>query len=119
MSECTYLVNVNVSSGAFVPIKCKSTTKIRYMTIVEDGSGSAAGLVCNYNDGSSTPYGTNYQFAAGVPIQIGVSPISGADSGYGKTIGEPASPDGVRPATTVANVRSVGAATVVRVSEYS
>lgn len=116
MSECTYLVSINASTGAFVPIPCKSKYRIRYMTIVEDGSGSAAGLVYNYNDGSTTPYGTNYQNVAGVPIQLGVNPISGADAGYGKTIGEPATAN--KPATTVCNVRSVGAATVVRVSEY-
>jgi hypothetical protein len=119
MAETTYLVSLNASTGAFTAIRCKSLFKIRSMVVIEDGSGAAAGLIYQYNDGSSTPFQNNFQLpAGGEPIIFGTNPFSGAEAGYGRVIGEPASSDGNRVASLICNLKSAGAATVVRITEF-
>jgi len=105
------LFNVG-ASPASVPITAH--TFARKASIVEDGSGSAAGLVVTW------PNGTVAKYAAGIVIVLGENPGGGA----GGLVGIPAG--AVQPAagylgasagTQYCTVQSAGAATVVRLTE--
>lgn len=112
----SYLVSINGSAGAFVPLPAKS--KCRGVSIIEDGSGAAQGVSYQYADGSTTPFGTTFSAAAGVNIQIGDCDNK-SNPHFGAFIGEVANAKTGRAATNLANVRALGVtATVVRVTEY-
>jgi hypothetical protein len=101
---------VNATGGAYTNIFAGAFS--RYVEIAEDGSGSAAGLTVKWPNGNVDNYPPGAQ-----PIKIG-NPGGGA----GGLVGVPAQPTnfpgGVAPAATLyCQIKSMGAATVVRVTE--
>src|SRR4051794_26183970 len=112
----------NVTSGAYVNIT--ASIFANYVKIVEDGSGAAAGLKVKFPDDNFTAV---YQFAAGVPIELG-TPNNTGEPGRAPMIGKPARTVPVpnaaggytnisEAATIYCKVESAGATTVVRVDE--
>ena len=82
-----------------------------YVEIAEDGSGSQAGLKVTWPNGS-----VDYYTPAMQPIAIG----SKDHIGRGPLVGCPANYNGAGQAgTTYCTVESMGADTVVRVSEWN
>jgi hypothetical protein len=103
-------IAVNATGGAYTNIT--AATYSRYVEIAEDGSGAAAGLTVKWPNGNVVNYPPSAQ-----PIKIG-NPGGGAGPLVGQP-GQPTSyPGGVAaPATIYCQIKSMGAATVVRVSE--
>ena len=94
-----------VTSGAQVAIT--ANTFARYVEIAEDGSGAAAGLKVTWPNGSVSEYTPAMQ-----PIKIGTQ------DGSGPLVGSPSNYNGMGgSATQYCTVESLGATTVVRVSE--
>jgi len=102
-------IAINSSVGAPVNITAKAFA--RGVAIAEDGSGSAAGLTVTWPNGTVAEYPPSQQ-----PIVIGN--ITGG--GVGPLVGVPANYSAVNsPATKYCSIVSMGAATAVRVTEYS
>ena len=98
---------IAVTSGAYVPLTAKAFA--RYVEITEDGSGSQAGLSVTWPNGSVDQYTPGMY-----PIKIGTV------DGSGPLVGTPSNYNGAGgPATQYCTVKSLGAATLVRVSEYN
>jgi hypothetical protein len=126
-----YLININGSGGAYVPISAKSV--VRRLEMIEDSSANAGvfqGITYQFDDGSgtvpNTPSSTVYTVIPSA-IQPEVYPVVIGEAvpenmGYGRVIGTPPDNSGGYsiPATVLANVRSATAtATVLRVTEYN
>jgi hypothetical protein len=103
-------IAINATGGAYTAITAKAFS--RYTEIAEDGSGSAAGLTVQWPNGNVDNYPPSAQ-----PIKIG-NPGGGAGSLVGQP-GQPTNfPGGVAvPATQYCQIKSMGAATAVRVTE--
>jgi hypothetical protein len=101
---------IAVTSAAYVPLTAK--TFARGAAIAEDSSGSAAGLQVLWPNGNVDYYQPSQQ-----PIIIG----NIVPNGVGPLVGSPAGWNGLSaancPATVYCQVKSMGAATTVRVSE--
>jgi hypothetical protein len=97
-----------VTSGANVALTAKIFAS--YVEIAEDGSGAAAGLVVTFPNGSVVNYTPAMQ-----PIKIGDT----THIGRGPFIGVPANYNGGGGAATpYCQVKSMGADTKVRISEW-
>ena len=117
----TRLITLNGSTFGFTPVF--ATQVARRVEIIEDGSSNAGvgqGLIYQFNDGSATPFTTDYQIAPQTePIILGTPVPQGA--GYGLVIGTPPDKSGGYsiPATLLINLKSASAsATTVRVTEF-
>jgi hypothetical protein len=116
---------IAVTGGAFVPVNAQIASQ--YVEIIEDGSGSAAGLKVKFPADGFTAI---YEYPPGQqPIKLGVSRVTGAP-GRSPLKGVPAvnvpvaNGNGTyttvtQPATVYAQVESMGAVTVIRVREES
>lgn len=110
-------------TAAFTPIT--ASTYANSVSIMEDGSGSAAGLKVKFPDDNFTAV---YEYPpAQQPIRIGQKEVTG-DPGRGKLIGTPAQDVPIagsgaayvantQPATVYCQIASMGADTAVRVEE--
>ena len=97
----------NVTSSVQVPITAKAFA--RYVEIAEDGSGAAAGLKVTFPNGSVVNYTPAMQ-----PVKIGTQ------DGSGPLVGTPANFGGTTSAATqYCTIESMGATTIVRVSEWN
>lgn len=103
-------IAVNAAGGAYVPLTAK--TFARGVSIEEDSSGIQAGLQVLWPNGSVDYYQPEQQ-----PIIIG----NIVPNGVGPFVGNPAGWNGLSaancPATIYCQVKSMGAATAVRISE--
>lgn len=116
------LVSVPISTGSFAPISASIYSD--YVEIQEDGSGAGAGLQVQFPDDNFT---TTYEYPpAAQPIKLGASPVSGSARSFlrGKPQRIIPVPNGnggytniTEPATIYCKVKSMAAATVVRVDE--
>jgi hypothetical protein len=99
---------IAVTSAAYVSLTAK--TFARGVAIVEDSSGSSAGLQVLWPNGNVDYYQPSQQ-----PIIIG----NIVPNGVGPLVGVPAAWNGIAstPATVYCQVKSMGAATEVRISE--
>jgi hypothetical protein len=101
---------IAVTGAAFVALTAK--TFARGVAIQEDGTGAAAGLIVLWPNGNTDEYPPTQQ-----PIIIG----NIVPNGVGPLVGSPAGWNGLSaancPATVYCQVKSMGAATAVRVSE--
>lgn len=117
------LINVPASGNA--PVAVSATTFATRVEIIEDGSGTAAGLNATFPDDNFT---TAYQYPPGQqPIVRGVDQVTGAP-GRSPLIGKPSRTVPVvngngaytnltEAATIYCKVVSMGGATAVRVIE--
>jgi hypothetical protein len=102
-----------VTSAAYVPITAQ--TFARYAEIAEDGTGSAAGLIVEFPDGSVGQWLPGQE-----PIKF-----QNPGGGAGGFVGTPAQPGAnfavviPVPASVYCQVKSAGAATVVRLFEVN
>ena len=99
-----------VTSGANVAITAKIFAS--YVEIAEDDSATAVGLIVTWPNGSVSEYSPTKQ-----PIKIG----DATHIGRGPLVGVPANYSGATnavPATPYCQVKSMGANTNVRVSEW-
>lgn len=99
-----------VTSGANVALTAKIFAS--YVEIAEDGSGAAAGLVVTWPNGSVVNYTPAMQpITIGDKTHIGRGPLVGVPANYSGTIN-------AVPATPYCQVKSLGADTKVRISEW-
>jgi hypothetical protein len=117
----TRLIPINGNAGAFTPVLATQVT--RRVEVIEDGSangGTGQGLIYQFNDGSATPFATNYQVEAPhEPLVLG-SPVP-LGAGYGLVLGHGPDNSGgyALAATLLLNLKSATASsTVVRVTEF-
>jgi hypothetical protein len=109
MSVLPQTLYAGVTSGTPVPIIAK--TWARGVTIREDASGVAAGLIVTFPNGKTIEINPGME-----PLVIGQVPASN-----GPFVGMPASSvgGGGNAATIYCTVQSIAATTVVQVIEYS
>ena len=109
------LLAVNASTGGTVPMKAASFC--RYVEIQEDGSGAQQGITITWPNGNTVNYPPSQQ-----PVCLGnkTGALGGAT---GPFVGVPAGWNGLSaancPATVYGQVISMGAATELRITEWS
>lgn len=103
-------IAINATSGAYVTISAAAYA--RAVEISEDGSGDGAGLTVKWPNGNVVNYPPAQQ-----PIKI-ANPGGGAGGFVGVPSQPTNFPGGTGPAATVyCQIKSMGAATAVRVTE--